>query len=216
MTWTAKDPNEILDYAWPVPLDAGDTIATHTAVVASGTVVIVSSEVQTGTVIAWVSGGVSGETALIRLTANTAGGRVFEATFPLQVVDSEGESTFKAIFPAFADTPREAVAYWQARAASIITDRYGADQAHATMLLTAHYLTMQGHGGGAMAQRMSNFGGATRVKSGSLELAWDGGGDSMGFKGTVYGQELLPIIRANNIGGVTGTGTIQGGYYGRS
>jgi hypothetical protein len=207
MTWTAKDPNEILDYSWPVPLDASDSIATHTAIVASGTVVIVSSEVQTNSIVVRVSGGAAGETALIKLTSDTAGGRVFEATFPLQIVDSDAESTFKAVFPSFADTPRYAVSYWQARAAQVITDDYGMDKAHATMLLTAHYLTMQGHGSDASAQRMGKFGGATRVKSGMLELAWDGGKD--GFMATKYGEELWPIIRAHNIGGVTSTGTIN-------
>jgi hypothetical protein len=125
---------------------------------------------------------------------------------------------FTAIFDAFATTDEAKFDYWLARAERVITDAYGDDQLHATMLLTAHYLTMQGEGGGAAAQRMSKFGGATRVKSGSLELAWDGGGDSMGFKATIYGQELWPIARnVLGIGGVTATGTVPtysqfGGY----
>ncbi len=220
MTWTAKDPNEVLDYSWNPPLDAGDTIATHTAVVVSGTVVIATSEISGGAIVTWITGGADGETALIKLTATTDGGRTFEATYPLSIIDITNafEVAFKAAFPAFADTPRETIAHWHARATRIITDAYGDDQSHCTMLLTAHYLTMQGEGGGAAAQRMSKFGGATRVKSGSLELAWDGGGDSMGFKATIYGQELWPIARnVLGIGGVTATGTVPtytqfGGY----
>lgn len=124
---------------------------------------------------------------------------------------------FTAVFDEFAGAVEAKYDYWLARAERVITTAYGDDQSHCTMLLTAHYLTVAGEGTGAMAQRMANFGGATRVKSGSLELAWDGGGDSDGFKATKYGQEVWPYIRANSLGGVTGTGTVPtytqyGGY----
>ena len=116
---------------------------------------------------------------------------------------------FIAVFDAFTDTAEAKYDYWLARAERVITDAFGDDQSHCTMLLTAHYLTMQGQGTGAAAQRMANFGGATRVKSGSLELAWDGGGKAQGFETTQYGAELWPIMRATlGIGGVTGTGFV--------
>jgi hypothetical protein len=221
MTWTAKDPNETRDYIWTVPLDAGDTIVAHTATVAHGNhITIPTSSVDGANVVVWIAGGNHNETAIVTLTATTDGGRTFEATFTLKIIDTDQafELAFKAAFPAFADTPRDAIAYWHGRAEAVITDAYGDQKDHATMLLTAHHLTMQGQGGGAAAQRMSKFGGATRVKSGSLELAWDGGGDSMGFKATIYGQELWPIARnVLGIGGVTATGTVPtytqfGGY----
>ena len=40
IVWPAKDPADIADFVWSPDLDAGDTIATFTTSVTSGTVVI--------------------------------------------------------------------------------------------------------------------------------------------------------------------------------
>ena len=85
------------------------------------------------------------------------------------------KAEFTAIFTEFAAVSDTQFDYWIARAERVITDDFGDDQLHATQLLTAHYLTTQGLGAGVESQRASEFGGATRVKSGSLELGWSDG-----------------------------------------
>lgn len=212
MAWPAKDPSEILDYSWTVPLDIGDTIAAHSAVVVSGTVVIASSTVTGAIVTAFITGGVAGETAILRFDATTTGGRKHEDTLLLPIIDSANafELAFKAAFPAFEETSSSAIAFWYARAGRIVTSAYGDDEEYAAMLLTAHYLTLQGFGAGAEAQRASKFGGATNIKSGSLSLSWEGAGaSSEGIRSTSYGKLFFPFLRVHGGSpGITNTGTV--------
>ena len=117
---------------------------------------------------------------------------------------------FQAVFSGFGDVTEDQYAYWAARAERVIDSEFGDDQAHGTMLLTAHYLTLQGLGTGVESERASNFGGATRVKSGSLELSWSDGGSSsaVGGTGSRYGDEVKALIWTYKGGpGVAGTGT---------
>lgn len=121
------------------------------------------------------------------------------------------KAAFTDIFTEFAGVSDTQFDYWIARAERVITTDFGADQLHATQLLTAHYLTVQGLGTGVESQRSSEFGGANKVKSGSLELGWgDGGsssGSSIGSTGNRYGDEVLAMIKAVRGGPkVTGTG----------
>lgn len=201
MAWPAKDPNEILDYSWSVPLDTGDSISAHTATIVSGSATIQSSFAAAGKVTAFIAGGVADQAVVIEMRATTAGGRVFEHSGQISIISSANafEVAFKAAFPAFADTPREAIAYWHDRALRVVDARFGSDQDHAAMLLTAHYLTVQGQGAGAEAQRHAKFGGATSVKSGTLSINWDGGAGGATksrFEATSYGLEFLPLLRA--------------------
>ncbi|EHJ62821.1 DUF4054 domain-containing protein [Novosphingobium pentaromativorans] len=218
ITWPSKDPDEVLNYTWQPGNDSGDAIASYTATVATGTVAIESDSKTDTSVTVVLSGGTSGEAAALTLRATTDAGLVFEETALIAIVASDAgfSSSFQAIFPAFASASREAIAYWKARAERVITDAFGDDQQHATMLLTAHYLVMQGLGSQADSQRWANFAGASRVKSGSLELAWD---SSVKSTGSRYGDEVYGLI-LNYLGGptVTGTGTFPvavnyGGLY---
>jgi hypothetical protein len=102
--WPAKDPDEVLDYSWDVPLDAGDTITgTPTRVVIAGTVTAEVPTVNGALVTTFVSGGVAGETAVIEMKCQTAGGRSFEETFVLPIKDS-------AAVPTDADNLRADIA----------------------------------------------------------------------------------------------------------
>jgi hypothetical protein len=201
MAWPAKDPNEILDYSWTVALDAGDSITAHTATIVSGTATIQSSSAASGKVTAFITGGVDGQSVVIEMRATTAGGRVFEHSGQISIISSANafEVAFKAAYPAFADTPREAIAYWHDRALRVVDARFGDDQSHAAMLLTAHYLTIQGQGESAEAQRHAKFGGATSIKSGTLSINWDssaGQAPKSRFEATRYGLEFLPLLRS--------------------
>ena len=117
-------------------------------------------------------------------------------------------ATFAAVFTDFAGIDEAAFAYWLARAERVIDSGYGDDQLHATMLLTAHYLACQGLGAGTEAE-VAGFAGATRVKSGDLELGWS---DRAAAKSTGpttrYLAELRGLVIAAKGGpGVAGTGS---------
>jgi len=87
ITWPAKDPQEVADYSWQPPLDAGDAIATFTALTASG-VSIDSTSFTAAIATVWVSGGTATEIATFTLTVTTTGGRTFETTAILKIADS--------------------------------------------------------------------------------------------------------------------------------
>ena len=88
-TWPAKDPDEVFDYSWDVPLDAGDTISgTPTRTAIAGTVNVEAPTVNGARITSYISGGASGETAVIEMTCQTAGGRTFQETFVLPIKDS--------------------------------------------------------------------------------------------------------------------------------
>jgi len=113
---------------------------------------------------------------------------------------------FTAIFPAFAGVDEAVYDYWLNRAERVIDADYGDDQLHATILLTAHYLTVQGLGTNGEAQ-IAGFANANRVKSGSLELGWSS--DRQSLDATRYGNELKPLVISVKGGPkVTGTGTV--------
>lgn len=112
---------------------------------------------------------------------------------------------FQAVFTAFPNVQQATYDYWVVRAERLIDSAFGDDQLHATMLLTAHYLVMQGFGSEVDSQRWSKFAGATRVKSGSLELSWS---DGLKTTGSRYGDEVRDLIVSNKGGPhVAGTGT---------
>jgi len=81
-----KDPNAVLDYsldlaAWLT--DAGDTLASLDVI---GDGVTVASHAISGTsVIAWVSGGVAGETATVTFRFTTANGRTDDRSIYLKI-----------------------------------------------------------------------------------------------------------------------------------
>lgn len=85
-TWPAKDPDEVLDYSWDVPLDAGDAISgTPTVEIISGGVVAEAPTVNGARVTTFISGGTAGQTAVVQISVTTNGGRTFEESFILPV-----------------------------------------------------------------------------------------------------------------------------------
>ena len=115
--WTAKDPAEIADYTWTPDLDAGDTIATFTTSVTSGTVVIDSSTRTTTTGTVWLSGGADKELAMFSLTVTTAGGRTFREGAVLPIFDRATEllALFRRASPRSspAHSPRPSPMPWR-------------------------------------------------------------------------------------------------------
>ena len=131
------------------------------------------------------------------------------------------KATFVALFPAFSAVEDAAYDFWAARAGRVVDPMVGClgeDVDLAAMLITAHYLTLQGIGTGAEAQSAAGgTSGFKRVKSGSLELERaDASGSGAGeWAATSYGLRAWPMMRACLVGPrITGTGTLPG-YRGR-
>lgn len=128
------------------------------------------------------------------------------------------KATFVALFPAFAAVSDEAYDFWSDQAV-LITEPMeaclGERMDLATMLVTAHNLTLQGIGTGTDAQMAAQGAGSfTRIKSGTLELerSKNDAAEGMGEYGaTSYGQRVYPMLRACVAGPrVTGTGAVVG------
>lgn len=83
-----KDPNAVLDYpvsfaAWLS--DVADTYASHSVIIASGSIVCDSSTQSAGVITPIISGGTVGETASFTIRITTTAGRVDDRTFYLKI-----------------------------------------------------------------------------------------------------------------------------------
>lgn len=89
--FASKDPDEVLDYSWPVPLDDGDTVVevsiTKNVVVAAG-VTLTEPTLSGKTITVFASGGTVGQTLVFQLRASTAAGRTFEQSFIIAIESS--------------------------------------------------------------------------------------------------------------------------------
>lgn len=127
---------------------------------------------------------------------------------------------FIALFPAFAATTPPQYDAWSAEAVALTEARQDCLAGRmnmATMLLTAHYLTLAGIGTGAessvAAQGLSGF---KSIRSGALSMERaDGAGSSGSLSSTSYGARAWALLKPCLTGPfVTATGTIPcgGGY----
>ena len=83
-----KDPDAVLDY--PVSFvdwlaDISDTYASHSVIIASGSIVCDSSTESAGVITPIISGGTVGETASFTIRITTAAGRIDDRTFFLKI-----------------------------------------------------------------------------------------------------------------------------------
>jgi hypothetical protein len=203
----AKDPQEVLDYPWKIPLDAGDSVSSFTAAKISGDVVLDSYAEADGTGTIWLSGGTDGTASVFTLTAVTSGGRTFETTVIVNVVDSSSAlvAEFLMRYPAFASVGVSQIAYWLKDAETTVTDSWiEADISPARMALAAHNLALSGAGsaGGAVGALAAM--GVTSFKSASMSVNFAEGAvirsGSGGYSSTKYGVQFLTYLR-RNVGG---------------
>lgn len=154
IAWPAKDPEEVADYSITFELDEGDTLATVTSSVVSGTVVIDDSENTTNVATLWLSGGVAGETALIQVDVVTAGGREFQQFGALPIVERNSDlmAEFRIRYPGFAAVADNIIAFWLADSNAPIDTSFETHEDLAHMLWAAHQMTLAGYGSGAEAQ----------------------------------------------------------------
>lgn len=190
IVWPAKDPAEVLDFTWKVPLDAGDTIASYT--VASDSVTIDSHDADDTTVTVWISGGTSGEAATVQLNAVTSGGRTFREVAVLPVFDRASAmlALFRVRYANFAAVDDGTVGYWLAEGAKRVASWSETSRENASLLFAAHSLSSQGLGAGAIPAGVTSF------KSGTFSATVsDGLASKTGLSATIYGREFLALAR---------------------
>ena len=186
IAWPAKDPADIADYTWTPDLDAGDTIATFSATVTTGTVTQPESATFTdtqGTV--WIAGGADTELAILSLVITTNGGRTFKeaATIPVFNRSSETLAVFRVRYPQFATTSDGQVSYWLYDSLPMVSG--WADQATASALYAAHRLTLASQPQGVTSFKSGTFS-ATVSDAQASRTSWNA---------TPYGIEFLAMVK---------------------
>lgn len=223
--WPAKDPDAVQDYSYTIPLDTGDTVASHTFTRVSGTVAIDSESINAADVTAFLSGGVDGETSVFKVAWVTGEGREDEDYVTLRVIANDYVALeligyvkplpqhLKARYPAFEDVPTATIQYWLTDAERFVDSSWTeGDYAAALMALAAHNMESAGLGSGAAAYADIPAG-VSRFKSGSLDVSFAEGASADRITGaltaTRYGSEYK-ALRYRNKGGarVTPTGTL--------
>lgn len=198
IVWPAKDPAEVLDYSWAVPLDAGDTIDTFTATRTAGTVTKASESNSTTIGTIWTSGGAADELAYFSLTAVTDGGRTFREVAILPVVDRAAEllATFRLAYPAFITVDDGKIGYWLAKAGAVVDASWPtAISPDARAAWAAHQLYMAGDLAGAIPAGLTSF------KSGTFSANVDAGiASRVGLDASPYGREFMAMRRRSFAG----------------
>lgn len=193
--WPSKDPQEEADFTWTVPLDSGDAIASITSTdVTAGTVTLGTGgkapSHDDSVVTLWLSGGVAGETAIVRIEVLTEAGRTFEEDCALSIVElgTADLAAFRLRFPGLAAVADEAIRYWLSEGTTEVAS-WPADNDRAALLYAAHKLTEAQQAGG-VAQ------GVTMFRSGSFQAQMsDAAAGRTGFSATVPGREFLALAR---------------------
>jgi hypothetical protein len=186
IVWPAKDPVEVLDFTWEVPLDEGDTIASFTATVTAGAITKDNAEATESDtkVTVWLSGGADGEVGMVNLIAITEGGRTFRESAVLAVVDRASEllAKFRLRYPALSALADGAIGYWFGETVHIT----GNDPAR--LALAAHHASL-----GAPTAIPA---GVTSFRSGSFSATVsDSVAGRTGLSATIYGCEYLDLMR---------------------
>lgn len=199
IVWPAKDPAEVLDYTWNPPLDAGDTIASFTATVSTGTVIKDSAVNTDSAVTVWLSGGADGETSTVALTATTVGNRTFREVAVLPVYDRASDllALFRLRYGAFAGISDGVVGYWLADALQQVDTSWASgDQDPAKLAWAAHMMESLG-----LRSAGQSLVGITSFRSGTFSATLsNNAADRVGLAATVYGREFL-MLRRRNFGG---------------
>jgi hypothetical protein len=196
--WPAKDPAEVLDYTWTVPLDTGDTIANVTAVKSSGSAEI-DNEANTDTTLQlWLSGGTADELSKFTLTAMTNGGRTFREVGVLPVIDRASDliASFRLRYPAFDALDDGRISYWLADAGPLVASWAADSQETARLAWSAHNLAASG----ALSAGV-DMTGMTSFKSGDFSASFaDKIASQQGLESTPYGREFIALRRASFAG----------------
>ncbi len=192
IVWPAKDPAEVLDFSWTVPLDPDDFIGTFTASLSSGSVALGIQD-QTETVgIVWISGGAADELAYVNLRAVTDAGRTFRDVAVLPLIDRASAvlADFRLRYPAFVSIADGPIGFWLAKAGAEVGDTWPEDvRTEAKGAWAAHKLMESG-----VLQSMPS--GVTSFKSADFSASFsDAVAGRTGYDSTIYGREFKRLQR---------------------
>lgn len=224
-TWPAKDPNSVLDYAFVIPLDDGDSVVSHGFTKISGDTMI-DDESRTGAVITVrLQGGTDGQISVFKAEWVTAAGRqdedfITQLCAAVDYVELELTDYQKPLpqhliarYPAFAAVPTATIQYWLTDAERFVDESWTeGDYAAALMALAAHNMALAGLGVDAAAVSDLPVG-VTSFKSGTLAVSFAESAAADRVTGALtsnrYGSEYA-MLRYRNKGGprVTATGAV--------
>jgi hypothetical protein len=196
INWTAKDPDEVLDYTWALSLDAGDTISSYTLTKISGDSSIDSDSNTDTAITAFISGGTDGATDRFLARVTTAGGRTFEEAIYLPIVATASAevAAFRIRYPEFATTPDATIQYWLTDAGRYVDESWiEGDYGPAKIAYAAHNIAMGSTD--AIPQGVSRF------KSGAVDIGLtDAQASATGFAATRYGRDFKALMRRSFAG----------------
>jgi hypothetical protein len=196
IVWPAKDPAEVLDFTWTVPLDGDDVIDSFSPTLISGSITIDSNDKTDLVGTLWISGGTADEIAQISLRAVTEGGRTFRELGVLPLVDRASEvlADFRLRYPAFAAVADGPIGFWLAKAGAEVGANWPSEViAEAKCAWSAHRLALAG-----ALSAMAMPDGVTSFKSGDFSATFaDSVAARTGYDATVYGREFKALQRRN-------------------
>lgn len=91
LTFAAKPAGAVYRYTWSVPVADGDSVASATLTVSSGTATIVSYDFDGNDVSAFISGGTAGAYTVIAASAETNDGETIVETIYLPVITPDSQ-----------------------------------------------------------------------------------------------------------------------------
>lgn len=231
VTWSPKDPDEVVNYSlpWVDQMAAGATIVTSVWSDVAGAVLdddtIADDNLST---IAKVSGGVDGTDAGFTNTITTSDGETLEqrvllpivatVSAPLEPYATPRPSDLAARYPAFASVPYATIAlHIQDALTGADTSWNVADYQPAVMALAAHNMSLLGIGEQTEVAGYARQG-LTGLRDGafSMNLSDKAVGAACGgtFDATPYGRSYKVLLRRNKAGPRLASGPLPGGGWG--
>lgn len=213
-----KHPVERYDFTYDFARELGSTTIAEVRAVESApqsggsNLVNAGEEVAGKNVLVRWDGGEDGHDYLTTVTISASDGSVYQVGGAIAVraivggdapaLQPRGRRQFAAAFPAFSSVSSASYDFWEARALAVtepLSDCLAGDFDYATMLLTAHYLELNGRGAGATAGQVSIPGGLTSFRSASFSATLTekaaNAAISGGYGSTRYGEEFLIYLR---------------------
>lgn len=115
----------------------------------------------------------------------------------------------KADFPVFAGVDDAVIQRRIDRTASWVDDSWGTDEEYAKSLLTAHYLVLDGLGGGDAEITAYREAGVTKLKSGALDVTFsEVSATASEFDETGFGRRFYALLRKVKSGPLTTGGSV--------
>lgn len=197
IVWPGKDPDDVLDFTWIVPLDESDSISTFTPTILVNTttpITLGAEAISGANCSVFISAGSADEVAQIDVKCVTALGRTFNDVCALPIIDRANSVVlnFRRRYPAFASVADGPIAFWLVKAAVEVADGWPeAVRDDAKACWAAHQLVATGVLASAVPSGVQSF------RSGDFQATISNTLASMtGLSSTEYGREYVRMRRA--------------------